>query len=101
MLNAIATDNDGIADISHEVLHKIYSYAILNYTMAMGVDKRRADGGRRTADGGRRTADDGRRTADDGRRTADDGRRTAEHQYKHMVINVLFHPFEFLEIKFF
>ena len=27
----IATDNDGIADIAHEVLHKIYSYAILNY----------------------------------------------------------------------
>jgi hypothetical protein len=27
----IETDNDGIADIAHEVLHKIYSYAILNY----------------------------------------------------------------------
>jgi hypothetical protein len=41
----------------------------------MGVDKRRKDGGRRTTDGGA--------------------------FYKHMVINVLFHPFEFLEIKFF
>ena len=47
-----------------------------------GVDKRRTDGGRRTTDGGRRTADRGA-------------------FYKHMVINVLFHPFEFLEIKFF
>jgi hypothetical protein len=47
-----------------------------------GVDKRRTDGGRRTAVGGRRTADRGA-------------------FYKHMVINVLFHPFEFLEIKFF
>ena len=68
-----------------------------------GVDKRRTDGGRRTADGGPRTADGGRRTADDGRRTADGGPRTAVRGafYKHMVINVLFHPFEFLEIKFF
>jgi hypothetical protein len=48
----------------------------------MGVDKRRTDGGRRTADDGRRTTDRGA-------------------FYKHMVINVLFHPFEFLEIKFF
>jgi hypothetical protein len=61
-----------------------------------GVDKRRTDGGRRTADGGPRMADRGRRTADGGRRTADRGAF-----YKHMVINVLFHPFEFLEIKFF
>ena len=81
----------------------------------MGVDKRRTgrrtaddgrrttDGGRRTADGGRRTTDGGRRTADGGRRTADGGRRTTDGGafYKHMVINVLFHPFEFLEIKFF
>jgi hypothetical protein len=68
-----------------------------------GVDKRRTDDGRRTTDGGRRTADGGRRTADGGRRTADDGRRTADRGafYKHMVINVLFHPFEFLEITFF
>jgi hypothetical protein len=78
--------------------------------LQLGVDKRRTDGGRRTTDGGRRTADGGRRTADDGRRTADGGRRTTDGGrrtadrgafYKHMVINVLFHPFEFLEIKFF
>ena len=76
--------------------------------LRLGVDKRRtgrrtADGGRRTADGGRRTTDGGRRTADGGRRTTDGGRRTTDGGafYKHMVINVLFHPFEFLEIKFF
>jgi hypothetical protein len=67
----------------------ILFFSICHYFNAMGVDKRRTDGGRRTADGGRRTADGVRRTADRGA------------FYKHMVINVLFHPFEFLEIKFF
>ena len=41
MLNAIATDDDGIADIAHEVLPKIYSYAILNYTMASHITFRK------------------------------------------------------------
>ena len=66
---------------------KILKYEISQ--IMQGVDKRRTDDGRRTADRGRRTADGGRRTADRGA------------FYKHMVINVLFHPFEFLEIKFF
>ena len=57
------------------------------YKCNVGVDKRRTDGRPRTADRGRRTADRGRRTADRGPRTADRGAF-----YKHMVINVLFHP---------